>query len=1030
MREKQSFFWNKTISGIVVCLTIFSAFAGISFLSAGAEGGEGPLAPIAAGKRMSGEVKLGVENTADMTYLGTDSGEFLGWSSATADINNDGYNDMIIASREKTGGAGVVYVYYGMKNTRSTSYGSVANITLTVTGTATLGSEIEVNDFNNDGVDDIILGARASNSGDGKAYLFFGNSDWPDQATYNVANTADVVFIGETDPYTTRGLSFSIGSGDVDGDGISEVILFDTDFATSITSPYYLYYGKMYIWWGRTSWNPTYNCNLGEYDVSILGKNRDLDDISSTSYYEYIYLGYGETISGDLNNDGRDEILIGSHQEYYYSSISSPTYNYYAGALHIIEGGARSLFWKNMTMIDMFEKNASRPKHHWIYSPTSYDYFGFHPRIADMDNDGENDIIVSHSYVYGSPQKTMIIWGDGTLDHLGGSNWTSRIDIASIGNKHVIDGICHSHIDDFDKDGYLDILGGDTKGSSTTYAGGAHLFYGDGDWSGITSIDHADFTVLGDINWQLAYAYGRSLLSNDFDLDGYPDIIIGAYAGYGTGAVFVFLSSPVSGVIKNIELLDGEGVDHDILTPEVGGNRYEPSNGKIGDGVFTFKVSYNNSFNVMMVNEIRIDFKLKKEYTGLVYSFAYSLGNNTYFIYESYGGGIEILPDRSRFVVNDFKNAEVYFSIRITTSFLTDRDFDVNAMIRTAKFENGLSKMDWLHVEFGLGFDKLDMTVLQEEETVTRGASISSGPPLVLTNMRVVHSGTDVSPLDDKFFLRVIDSYGRVFENHTSAGKDIYFTIPTNVESGRFSFSLKIVIRPEFAAKYEDRSLVPEFIVIFDLDGPEAPQNLAIHADSEYDPEGRWDNDYQIWASWDPAFDPDSGIDHYEYLLDGPGGYSYFNSTPDLMAEFALGADGVYYLSVWGVDKVGNPGEKGTTMFVKDTGMIRFSSVTSSYLGGNWFSTNDVRVVFNVDDVVLDPDGPHIRFSTLEYAVTGSMTESARDQAEWKRPGYSILGEEQDGVHYRYAVSAVITNLVESDDNYVWFRVNDQAGNT
>jgi hypothetical protein len=218
-----------------------------------------------------------------------------------------------------------------------------------------------------------------------------------------------------------------------------------------------------------------------------------------------------------------------------------------------------------------------------------------------------------------------------------------------------------------------------------------------------------------------------------------------------------------------------------------------------------------------------------------------------------------------------------------------------------------------------LTFDKDDVKVLRGEDEIHRGDFLAGGPPMVLTGIRVVYAGTEVSPVNDKFYLRIIDSYGRIFENFSSAGYDILFHIPTNVDSGKYILTFNIIIHEEFVIKMEDRSVIPDFYVALDFEGPEAPPNLAFHADSDIDPEGRWDNDDQVWVTWDPAYDSQVGIDHYEYMLQGPDAFFQMNSTDLFEAELELAGDGVYELYVWAVDKVNNPGARAVKTFVNSS---------------------------------------------------------------------------------------------------------------
>jgi hypothetical protein len=121
---------------------------------------------------------LGPLPLVNFTGAGTSDEYGLSVSSA-GDINGDGYNDMIMgAPNNKTAGVSVgkAYIYFSsptMDNNPDVilSYGSTKD----EFGGAVSGA----GDVNNDGFDDVIVGAKCNDSGGGdagRAYIFFGGS--------------------------------------------------------------------------------------------------------------------------------------------------------------------------------------------------------------------------------------------------------------------------------------------------------------------------------------------------------------------------------------------------------------------------------------------------------------------------------------------------------------------------------------------------------------------------------------------------------------------------------------------------------------------------------------------------------------------------------------------------------------------------------------------------------------------------------------------------------------------------------------
>ncbi len=1018
------------ITILIVMIFILSAVSSISFGTSDASGEEPTDEPLAV-KRLDGVIDFYNGDKADQVFLGSAQYEYFGSSVIAGDLDADGADDYIIAAYGASSYGGEVYIYFGLKNVHPVNTASQANITITGSSRSYLGTDLAIGDFNGDGIDDLLIGAQGANSYVGEAYIFFGKTTWPEKASLKPSN-ADVIFKGERGA-TNTWFGWRVASGDLDGDGYDEVIVTGDGYAETYLYPTYAMWGKAWIWWGRGTWSSSYNADNGEYDCGIYGKVHE-----EPSGYFYVYGSMnGKPNAGDLNGDGADELLLSAYQEPYFSSSTTNSYGSYAGALHILEGtpGDRSKWQKDFSLLDLADGDSTLPEHHWMYSSSGNFYFGNLPQVFDMNGDGFKDLVCVRSYY--SSGAAYIFYGDGTMDGYGGGTWSTRMDFTDHAEFTTVNGIHSVYVDDFDQDGYGDLYGG--LYSANSYAGALWLWYGSSDWGESKSTADANLKINGDYYDYLGYYYYPNLASGDFNVDGYPDLFFGAYyhrgqasgAVYGRGAAYVILTVPPDMSIKSFELLDGDGENFDILTADAGGNRYQPVNDQIGDGVYTFKLSYNDTWTVVEVQEVVLSFNLKSEYLGLAYQVAYSPINDTFYTIEGYGGGIQLMPERSSFIILDYHNAEIFISLRITMNFLTETPFDVVASVSTARVFQQIEYKDWLHVEMDLTFDKDDVKVLRGEEEIQRGQFLSGGPPLTLTGIRVVYDGTDVSPMNDKFFLRVIDSYGRIFENSTSGGYDINFAIPTNVDSGKYVLTINIIVKPEYVDKMEDLSTIPNFYIALDFNGPETPPNLAFHADSEVDPEGRWDDDKQVWVAWDPAYDSQVGIDHYEYMIEGPGGFFVVNSTDELGVELQLAGDGIYNIYVWAVDKVNNPGARAMKTIIKDSQDLMLSGATPSYLGGQWFNSKDVNIIIQITDVVQHLNGPHIKLSTLQYAITQSMTTAARDDGNtiWKRPLYNIVQEEKDGLYYKYTLSVNIPNLVEGKNNFVWFKVMDETGN-
>jgi len=118
---------------------------------------------------------------ADVTLTGEATSNYFGRSFATADLNNDGLTDLIVGVLYSSlqGGA---YIFYGGSLTSKNA--SAADVTLTGEATGNqFGNSLTTGDLNTDGTDDLIVGAYIYNSFQGRTYVFYGKNLRTENAT-------------------------------------------------------------------------------------------------------------------------------------------------------------------------------------------------------------------------------------------------------------------------------------------------------------------------------------------------------------------------------------------------------------------------------------------------------------------------------------------------------------------------------------------------------------------------------------------------------------------------------------------------------------------------------------------------------------------------------------------------------------------------------------------------------------------------------------------------------------------------------
>lgn len=231
--------------------------------------------------------------------------------SGAGDINNDGYDDIIIGQ-----GSSSSYVLFGsptgFTSTFDTSSLNGRN------GFEIVGLEAQddvkisnAGDINGDGFDDIIIGnpIRSYNFYDpgtrtGKSYVVFGSaSGFAPSIDVSTLNGTNGFTINGINAYDNSGISVS-SAGDINGDGFEDLLV----GASSINSNGMFHAGESYVIFGKAGGFGT-NFNLSEIDgtngLIVTGKNTGAS------------LGSSVSSAGDLNGDGFDDLIVAASNESY-----------------------------------------------------------------------------------------------------------------------------------------------------------------------------------------------------------------------------------------------------------------------------------------------------------------------------------------------------------------------------------------------------------------------------------------------------------------------------------------------------------------------------------------------------------------------------------------------------------------------------------------------------------------------------------------------------------------------------------------
>ncbi|NVM34906.1 MAG: FG-GAP repeat protein [Candidatus Lokiarchaeota archaeon] len=268
--------------------------------------------------RRAGSFSMNTDlSDADASFIGENEEDYAGYSVASAgDVNNDGYDDIFIGAYSRSGGfAGKAYLIFGNEVGSFSMHTNLSDADASFIGEGTgdvAGNSVaSAGDVNNDGYDDILIGAYKNDEGGdwaGKIYLFFGN-----EADFFSMNTdlsdANASFIGE-ETCDFAGISVA-SAGDVNNDEYDDILIGACGYEKGP--------GKVYFIFGNEAGSFSMDTDLSNANASFIGERT------------YDYAGISVACAGDVNNDGYDDILIGAYGNNEGGADAGQTYLVFGG---------------------------------------------------------------------------------------------------------------------------------------------------------------------------------------------------------------------------------------------------------------------------------------------------------------------------------------------------------------------------------------------------------------------------------------------------------------------------------------------------------------------------------------------------------------------------------------------------------------------------------------------------------------------------------------------------------------------------
>ncbi|MGH9866859.1 MAG: hypothetical protein ACREAA_01655 [Candidatus Polarisedimenticolia bacterium] len=489
----------------------------------------------------------------EATLWGPKADDELGRASAMGDVNGDGYDDLAVSSNwldpNTLSRPGMVYLIYGRAETWiDRDLALPTPLIVEIEGAdhddkaGWSPQSLAMCDVNNDGFDDLLIGAPAADSvGNarptaGEAYLIYGR---PAMLTGMSLDTPPAGVARWWGAQSIDSFGYSIACGDLNGDGFDDPIV-GAPLADSIADSrpsageFYIFYGKGPLWGDTDLATPPPG-------VTRLWGAEGPDEAGFTA------------VPADLDDDGKEELLVSAHGA---DGLGNARLN--SGELYLIPG-------QGMPLLDI-DLAAPPAGVATLWGPDAGDHMGLGGlAAADFNRDGFEDVAIGipesesignarsnggevhvlhgRPAPWGStdlafpPPGVVRLWGAKVNDLLGSSLATG----------------------DLNGDGYPDLTIGATAGCGV---GHAVVVHGQpGPW---TDQDFADRSSTTSFHRgpDPCDGTGRALAAGDLNRDGFDDLAIPGFEADSIGN-----SRPDGG---EVHLWYGKPSDTYYLSPPAG----------------------------------------------------------------------------------------------------------------------------------------------------------------------------------------------------------------------------------------------------------------------------------------------------------------------------------------------------------------------------------------------------------------------------------------------------------------------------
>ncbi|WP_181197914.1 FG-GAP repeat domain-containing protein [Enhygromyxa salina] len=407
-------------------------------------------------------------------------GDRFGFAITSGDLDSDGQLDLVVTAPHPSGG-NQVYVFSGPLDLSDDLAldTSMASVTISGPFNSETGWSVAVGDINGDGNDDLVVASPNEAVGAGNLHIFEGPLSGG--ISLDTSNADHSIVGGVAYDY----LGWSLTLGDFDDDGVVEIGAGACGVGSGVEEGL----GAAYI-----------------FDLDGPTLPTSVADATAT------FKGSGKTgcalASADFNDDGADELVIGSYGDYLNTGLG------WGGSAAIVYGRAQFDSDYSLRNSDLIDQDIAL-----IRSELSGSNLGFDLASGDLNGDGHADLIL------GAPSKRC--YGCSTWDHFGRTYVVlGGRDVGGPNGGRVLAG--SSSVADVSDIIYEDFSYADEFGRSVASPGFAGPVFGDTGRMAFGAPVYGPLVMVGsgaNTGWGLAYDAGaRYQIGPDYDCTWNPDL--------------------------------------------------------------------------------------------------------------------------------------------------------------------------------------------------------------------------------------------------------------------------------------------------------------------------------------------------------------------------------------------------------------------------------------------------------------------------------------------------------------------------